>query len=523
MRTQRVAVVGAGVAGLVAAIDLARRGLDVSLLERGDAPGGKMRQIAIGRAKIDAGPTVLTMRQVFEDLFDDAGTSLETSVAMRPVEILARHAWSEQERLDLFPGIDRSADAIARFSGPAEARRYRRFCHDARAIHDTLESSFIRRPKPSLFGLVGNVGITRLGELWRIRPFTRLWSALGGYFHDPRLRQLFGRYATYVGASPFRAPATLMLIAHVEREGVWQIEGGMHQLALALASLAEKLGASIRYGVEVREIEAEGSRVARVRLDTGEALAVDAVVLNTDVAAVAGGRLGGIAARAIGGRPRAERSQSAITWSLEAKTTGFPLCHHNVFFSSDYRAEFDDVFGRSRTPRAPTVYVCAQDRDGRDGAAIDGPERLFCLVNAPAAGDGAPMSAMEIQRCEARTFDHLSRCGLDVHRAPETMRVTTPHDFERLFPGTGGALYGPASHGWQASFRRRDHRTGLPGLYMAGGSTHPGPGVPMAAISGRLAAAGLIADLASTATSRRAVTSGGTSMRRVTTGGTDSP
>jgi 1-hydroxycarotenoid 3,4-desaturase len=506
-------VIGAGIAGLTAAVELAARGLAVTVVERAERPGGKMREIEIGGARLDAGPTVFTLRRVFEEIFADAGASLADHVTLRPVDVLARHAWSADERLDLFVDRDRSADAIGTFAGPAEARRFRAFCDHARRIYVTLEQPFIRAPQPSLKGLIGGVGLRGLGSLWHIKPFETMWTALGDYFHDPRLRQLFGRYATYCGSSPYLAPATLMLVAHVELEGVWLVEGGMHRLAVALAELASRLGATFRYGTEVREVVVSGGRVAGVEFTTGERLPADAVVANADVAAVAGGYLGRGIANAIPPVRRSARSLSAVTWSLVAEAEGFPLLRHTVFFSNDYQAEFEDIFRRARLPAAPTVYVCALDRDDRGGVAQGGPERLLCLVNAPAIGDSHPFPAAEIEQCAERTFALLERCGLRVRRRPETTVVTTPAAFDRLFPATGGALYGQASHGWKASFERPGARTRIPGLYLAGGSAHPGPGVPMAALSGRMAATSLLADLASTSRSRGTAMSGGTSTR----------
>jgi len=507
----RVAVIGAGVAGLVAALELAVRGLEVVVVERAEGPGGKIREVYAGGAGADAGPTVFTLRRVFDEIFDDAGTSLDAHLTLQAAEVLARHAWSAHECLDLYADPARSAEAIGELAGPAEARRYRRFCERARRTYQTLEDTFIRAPRPSPVGLARAAGARGLGDLWRIAPFTSLWRALGEDFHDPRLRQLFGRYATYCGSSPFRAPATLMLVAHVEREGVWLVEGGMRRLALALAALAERCGAVFRYRTEALEVCARGGRASGVRLATGEHLAADAVLANADAAAVAGGLLGGAAAHAVPAIPRSARSLSALTWNLLAPTEGFPLLRHTVFFSPDYAAEFEDILGRGRLPRVPTVYVCAQDRDAVEGAGADGAERLLCIVNAPPTGDVHPFDQAEIEQCEERTFRHMEACGLRVHRRPEATVATTPAHFERLFPGTGGALYGPSSHGWMASFRRPGARTRLPGLYLAGGSTHPGPGVPMAALSGRLAAASVVQDLASSIRSRRAAMPGGTS------------
>jgi 1-hydroxycarotenoid 3,4-desaturase len=494
MSTARVVVIGAGVAGLVAAALLARRGMEVTVLERAASPGGKMREVGIGQASVDAGPTVFTLRGVFDQIFDEAGSALDAQVTLRPVQTLARHAWSTAERLDLFADLDRSADAIGALAGPDEGRRYLAFCADARRIYRTLEHTFIRASRPSPLSLVGRAGWRGLADLWRIRPFATMWRALVGHFRDPRLRQLFGRYATYCGSSPFAAPATLMLVAHVEQEGVWLVEGGMHRLAQALQRVAVMHGARFRFGAEAQRVEADQGRASGVVLADGERLAADAVIANADTAAIGRGLLGTAAAAAVPRLPPAARSLSAVTWCAVAPTAGFPLLRHNVFFSSDYAAEFDDIFRQRRVPASPTVYVCAQDRDDLDTDAPPPAERLLCLINAPATGDVRRYTADAKADAQARAFAQLARCGLRVDLEEAQTVITTPTDFERLFPGTGGALYGPASHGWRASFNRPGTRARLRGLYLAGGSTHPGPGVPMAALSGRLAAQAVLAD-----------------------------
>jgi 1-hydroxycarotenoid 3,4-desaturase len=510
MSRDRVVVVGAGVAGLVSAFALAARGLDVTVLERRAAPGGKMRQLAIGGSPVDSGPTVFTMRWVFDDLFAAAGKIFSNHVRLQPLEILARHAWDDNARLDLFADEDRTVDAIGGFAGAADAEGYRAFCRDTKRIYDILEQPFLCAPRPSMGGLIGADGLRGLMRLPQIKPFSSMWSALGKYFSDPRLRQLFGRYATYCGSSPYLAPATLMLVAHVEREGVWSIDGGMQGLATALADGAKSFGASIRYCAEVSEIAISRGRAGGVKLASGERVEADAVIVNADVSAVASGLFG------IGARPGAAtippraRSLSAMTWSLTAKVEGFPLDRHNVFFSRDYAAEFEDIFQYGRLPDEPTVYVCAQDRGG-EAPANDGEERCLVLVNAPPNGDRHSYDATEVEQCASRTFATLKRCGLRIHRRTAATQVTTPADFNRLFPATGGALYGRSSHGWTASFQRPGARTRIPGLYLAGGSIHPGPGVPMAALSGRSAAASLIADLTLAGSSARTAMHGGMS------------
>ncbi len=507
----RVVVIGAGMGGLAAAVDLARQGCAVTVVETAAAPGGKMRQVMIDGACVDAGPTVLTMRWIFDELFDDAGTTLDAQLALTPAGILARHAWDGAARLDLHADMERTVASIGGFAGRTEADGYRRFCARAGEIFDTLDQPFIRRQRPRLDQLVTSFGFAGMGRLSRINPFDTLASALRDYFRDPRLLQLFGRYATYCGSSPYRAPATLMLVAHVERVGVWLVGGGMHALAAAVADLAARHGATLRYGTAVTRIERVGGRVGGVVLADGARLPADAVVVNADVAALGAGLFGEAVTSAV---PRpAPRSLSAVTFAMRARASGFPLVRHNVFFSRDYPAEFDAIFKRGRVPDEPTVYVCAQDR-GDDDAPRAAPERLLCLVNAPA--DGRTMSEEEITRCGERMRTVLTRCGLEIDAGARV--ATDPGGFAALFPATGGALYGPVPHGWQASFQRAGSRaTGVPGLYLAGGSVHPGPGVPMAAMSGRLAAAALLADRARSAAStprwRPTVTPGGTSTR----------
>jgi 1-hydroxycarotenoid 3,4-desaturase len=506
----RVAIIGAGVAGLTGAIDLAQAGFEVTLFERATAPGGKIREVRIGDAAIDAGPTVFTMRRVFDEIFADANDDLDRRLKLTRAGLLARHAWSQHGHLDLYADVPSNVHSIGEFAGAREAEGFVRFATQARRMYRTLDKTFMRAQRPSPLELARRVG--RLADLWNIRPFTSLWRALGRYFRDPRLRQLFARYATYCGSSPFRSPATLMLIAHVEQEGVWYVEGGIQRLAFELAQLAQRKGARVCCSTAIAEIVVKNGRVQAVRTEQGEYIPVEAVVCNADASALAGGLLGAGAARAVRATPTTRRSLSAVTLALRGRTSGFKLAHHSVFFGSDYRQEFEDIFRCARLPSSPTIYVCAQDR--RDALApVQPTERLLLLVNAPAIGDSREIDDSELDLCQERIFRSLELFGLRIEHPPSAVIRTAPKDFQRLFPATGGALYGPASHGWMASFTRAGSRTAIRGLYLAGGSSHPGPGLPMAATSGRLAAAALLSDFGSTASFRTAAMSGGMSMR----------
>jgi 1-hydroxycarotenoid 3,4-desaturase len=509
-------VVGAGIAGLSAALQMASKGYRVTVVERAAHAGGKLRQVFAGGHPVDSGPTVLTMRWVFDAMFEAAGERLDDHLRLRPAEILARHEWRDGSTLDLFADIDRTAEAIRRFAGEVDAAGYRAFCARTREAFETLDASFMQNPAPSLPGLVAANGVRGLGAVTRIRPFASLWRVVSSYFGDARLRQLFGRYATYCGSSPFQAPGPLMLIAHVEQRGVWTVDGGMYSIAEALVRMLRQRGVTLLFGREAKEIVVSDGAVTAVRLAGGDELPATAIVFNGDPVALSTGRLGKACSGAARSWMPVDRSLSALTWSVRGRARGFPLSRHNVFFSADYRREFAELEA-GQLPQDPTVYVCAQDRPADATPFEGGDESLFILVNAPPVGALGPLSDTETASCEKRVMARLARAGLSIS-GPARQRVTTrPQDFAAMFPATGGALYGRASHGWAASFQRPTARTRIQGLFLAGGGVHPGPGLPMAALSGLHAADATHRYLASTAPSRHAATRGGISMRSATT------
>jgi len=513
MARARVVVIGAGIGGLVAAMDLAANDMDVTVLEKMPSPGGKIRDVRICDRAVGSGPTVLTMKSVFEAVFEDAQLDLSDYLTLRPLEKIARHAWDDTGFLDLFSDVEKTTDAIGAFSGAKSAREYEAFCAMSKRIYDSLEDRFMFASKPSQRELIARFGFRGFRQLLAIKPYATLWRELCRIFSDRRLCQLFARYATYCGSSPFAAPATLMLVAHVERNGVWTIDGGLTRLAGALCRAATERGVEFWFDTHVSEIELKDGLPSLVRCESGEEFRADAIVTDVDVAAVAGGALGGEICVTGKHGERGARSLSAVTWSRLARPSGFPLAHHNVFFSHDYETEFRDIFDKGRVPRDPTVYICAQDRGNDDAGDRYHTEPIFTLINAPPDGDLRTYTNEDIAKCSMRSLATMERCGLAMSGPPEEIVTTTPNDFHRMFPATGGALYGRASHGPTATFKRPGSRTNVQGIYMAGGSIHPGPGLPMAAISGRLAVSTLLSDLALAGKSHPAVIPGGTSMR----------
>lgn len=475
-------VIGAGVGGLAASISMARAGVKVRLFERGATVGGKLREVEVGGERILAGPSVLTMRWVFDELFDGR---LGDYVTLAPVDPLCRHFFPDHSQLDLFTDEARSREAIERFAGRRDADGYVRYRKHAAKIYEVVRGPFIENALPSLFDFVSPRALWQMTQIDGMRT---LWRALEEFFADPRLRQLFGRYATYNGSSPFHAPATLAVIAHVENAyGIFAVEGGIVRLAEALRRRAEELGVVIVTGADVEEIVVEPSggplaaalRARGVRVN-GAVEWADCVIANCDVADALGRLLGAAppAQKSLRRYRGEELSLSAYVLCAVGAPAPLPLAHHNVFFSGDYQREFEELVVARRPPEDPTVYVCAE-RDARH----------FILTNAPPLDDagGAVDWSTETSRCRARIERVLARHGWTLQ--PSATYELAPPEFAARFPSSRGALYGLASNSRMAAFKRPANT--LPGigrLYFCGGSVHPGAGLPMVALSARIAA-----------------------------------
>lgn len=508
--TSSAAIIGAGLGGLATALRLAHAGLRVDVFDQNRSAGGKMRVLPTQAGPVDAGPTVLTLRNVFENLFSEIGETLSDHVTLHKQDLLARHYWKDSEPLDLFANHDRSREAINAFSGSRSAREFDAFSARTKALFTAFDDPVMQSPSPNMARLAA----TTIGSPALIRamsPLRTLAQDLGKQFSDPRLAQLFGRYATYVGGSPLASPAILSLIWQAEASGVWQIEGGMQNLAQAMKTLAERKGTRFHFETPVSEILTDRTRATGVRLATGDKVHADVVVFNGDPAALIDGHLGEGTAHAVPGSAATPRSHAAHVWSFAAKPDGRDLALHTVFFSDDSKSEFEQI-AKGAIPGDPTLYVYAQDR----GAGLpSGDERFEIIMNAaPIHANHAGSDALDIKEfetCRTRTFGTLKAHGLTFSKEPGREALTTPRQFNALCPASGGSLYGRSPHGMMATFKRPTARSRIKRLYLAGGGCHPGAGIPMATLSGKHAAEAILSDLTSTSMSRQTAMHGGMS------------
>jgi len=485
----RIVVVGAGVGGLAAAARLAATGHTVTICEQAPVVGGKLGLLERDGFRFDTGPSLLTMPQVFSELFADTGAPLDTVLDLQRVEPIARYRFADGVHLDATGDLGDFGRRLDAALTPGSGDDWRRFMARAGAIWNAVEGPFLRRPLAGPVDLLRRA--VRLRDLVTIAPHRTLRDLGRRYLRDPRLRMLLDRYATYTGSDPRRAPAALAAVPYAEQAfGAWYVGGGLYRLGEAVRDRAVERGAVVRAGADVVGVELAGGRVSGVRLAGGEQLVADAVVANADAAHLYRDLVSGAAAAAARRRlALAPASLSGFVALLGVGGTTPAIAHHNVLFPARYDAEFDDVFGPSPRPVAdPTLYVSVPPDPT---AAPAGCEAWFVLVNAPRHEPGRGVD-WDVPGLAGRYADRivalLAERGLDIRNRVLFREMLTPADLQRRTRAVGGAIYGTSSNGRRAAFLRPANRSPVPGLFLVGGSSHPGGGLPLVTLSAQIVA-----------------------------------
>ena len=491
----RVVVVGAGLGGLAAAARLTALGHAVTVVERSATVGGKLGWFSRDGHSFDTGPSLVTLPQVHRDLLAATGARLEDEVDLVRLDPAGAVRFADGTHLAVPGSADDVPAALDAALGPGAGAQWAALMARAGEMWRVTEQPFLRSP---LRGAVTLAGLARSGrDVATVAPWASLRGLGDRYLRHPHLRTLLDRYATYSGSDPRRAPAVLATVPYVEqRYGSWYVRGGLRRLALAVAGRAEERGAVVRTGCGVRRVLVEGGRAAGVALEDGEVLRADVVVSGADAAALYAGLLpparttAGV--RRSLGRATPSLSGFVLLLALRGRTPG--LAHHTVLFPDDYDAEFDAVFGTGRyaAPRPvedPTVYVSAPDDPAL--RPDDDSESWFVLVNAPRHEPGRGVDWDEpglAQRYAGAVLDTLVRRGLDVRDRVRWQVVRTPADLARDTGSVGGSIYGTSSNGARAAFLRPGNASPVPGLFLVGGSAHPGGGLPLVALSAEIVA-----------------------------------
>ena len=488
MSRRGAVIIGGGLGGLATALRLGRAGWRVTVCEQGPTLGGKMNVRERDGFRFDTGPSLITMPWVFAELFEACGARLEEHVELVPVAPLADYVFADGTRFTYSTRLPEWLEVVRQLE-PRDVDGFFRFIRLGARLFALSRETFLRRPALAPPDM-------RVIKSLRNLPLKNAWgnyhATVKAHFRSPYLRQLYDRYPTYVGSSPYRSPATLAVIPYIEFAfGGWHVRGGLYRLVESLAALARGLGVELRTSARVEQIECEGSRVKGVRLADGSRLAADVVVMNGDVATT----------RALLGADERRQLRSAYSLSSpdERSLSGFVLlcgvrrrldrlAHHTVYFSADYKSEFAQLFDERRFPADPTVYVSAPSRTDETVAPANG-ETLFIMANAP-ANDSA-WSADEKARARARVFERLARGGFpEIDSLAPVFDEWTPPRIARTYLSSGGAIYGTHSHGWRRAFLRPPNKDRqLRGLYYVGGSSHPGGGTPTVLLSAEITCA----------------------------------
>lgn len=482
IKKKNAVIIGAGLGGLATAIRLAALNIPVDVIEQSPGPGGKANTISAAGYRFDTGPSLLTMPFVVDDLFAAAGKKREDYLTVTPLSVLCKYFWNDGTVFTAHPyakGL--AADIAATFNEPVTAvERYFKYTEK---LYNLTAQPFLFSAFNSLGTLLKNGGLKTLLSLPSIDPFRTMHKANSAFFKNPKLIQLFDRYATYNGSNPFLAPATLNIIQYVEFVlGGYVIKGGMYALSTALLQLAGELGVKFHFNTQADKIEKVQGRARYVRF--GETLLQgDAIVSNLDARLTFSSLLRNPGNKEYTALSKAEPSTSAIVFYWGVNTSSPALEIHNILFSEDYGKEFNFLFKEKEMTDDPTVYIYISSKFNTEDAPA-GKENWFVMVNAPA---GYTANKEQISRIKASVLAKIKTVlGISIEDKIETEQILTPEMIEQKTGSLGGSLYGNSSNDKYAAFLRQKNKSKtVPNLYFAGGSVHPGGGIPLVLLSGK--------------------------------------
>ena len=486
-----VIVIGGGIGGLSASIGLTARGANVTLVEKNARVGGKMNRWEKDGFTFDTGPHVLTMLWALEEVFAAAGQHLEDHVEVTRLDTICRYHFENCDTLDAPGDPEEAAQAVARFA-PGDEAGFRRFLAYAGQVSEATTDPFLKQDfGASIRGIPTQAQWGQLRRFLALRPWRTLRQVVREHFSDPRLRQVFELYSLYSGSHPARASGIFSTVADVQwREGTYYVRGGLYRLAEALQDTALGLGVKFRRETSAEEIIVHGQTARGVALAGGERLYADAVVCNADCLAALTTLVPESARRSWTENrvAKIEPSTSAFLLLLGVQGAYPQLAHHNSFLAANGEAEFEAIFDKGVPADDPTIGVACQSVSD-SSRAPDGCSTLFVMTNPPALSNSFAWQT-EAPRYRERVLEKLERMGLNNLRERILVeQMWTPLDLQSRYGAYRGAIYGLSSNGWRQGFLRPPQVSpDVRGLYFVGGSTHPGGGVPLCALSGTNAA-----------------------------------
>ncbi len=486
---EKIAVIGAGIGGLCVAARLAKAGHNVTIFEASHRTGGKCRTEWIGRYAFDTGPSLLTLPAVYRDFFQRTGDVMGRVLDLQEVNPSFDYRFHDGKSVK-FSNLSRKKTlaSIENSLGADAAAEWDRIMLQSEAMWDVSREPFIESELRSPVTLLKRPRLVR--DLKTISP----WKSLRGLNIDnPYLSKIMDRYATYSGSDPRYAPAVLSTIAFVEEAfGAWHIKGGIGTLSEKITERCEKLGVDIQLNSYVQEISQAAGRVTGLVVN-GNKQSFDRVVANADAQFVYDTLLAPTNKVVKVRKKLAKQEPSLAGFSLllglkPSQTE--PLEHHTILFPENYDLEFESIFTRKKPVEKPTIYICAP----RDPLMVKdkGHEAWFVLVNAPRhghTGNGFDWSDSNFNKQYANSIiDQIESSGIPIRDRLEVLEIRTPLDLQNSVNAPGGSIYGTSSNGARSAFARAKNRSPIKGLYLVGGSAHPGGGLPLVGLSAEIVA-----------------------------------
>jgi len=476
-------VIGAGIGGIAAALRLSKKGYKVTVFEANDYPGGKLSAFSLGDYRFDAGPSLFTMPQYVTELFEIHGEKASDFFTYQKKKIACQYFWEDQTQLTAY----------------ADSKLFLQEVHNKLGVKATVLEKYLKRAKKkfeltaplfleqSLHKFKGFLSVKTLKALLNLSLYEinqNLHTVNAAQLKEPHLVQMYDRYATYNGSSPYQTPGIMTLVQHLEQEfGTFVPDGGMEQITLSLFELAKRKGVSFHLGEKVSQILVENGKATGIKTKNHTLLA-DIVLSNMDVFPTYKNLLKGIKA------PQRilsqERSSSAVIFYWGINKIFDQLDLHNIFFSQDYKSEFEAIFNQKKPSEDFTVYVNITSKDIPSDAP-KGAENWFVMINTP-ADHGQDWNQIK-NELRKKTIVKLNRIlKVDMDSLIQEEEVLTPPMIEHKTSSHLGALYGSSSNNKMAAFLRHPNFSSkIKNLYFCGGSVHPGGGIPLCLLSAKIA------------------------------------
>lgn len=486
MNPPRIAIIGAGLGGLSAAISLKSAGYIVEIFEKNERIGGKLNLLEKDGFSFDLGPSIFTLPQFFRDLFQRAGKNMDDYFQLDPVTPHWRNFFENHPTIDLYQEADKMKSELSKLSGNPEKNlaEFQSFLDYAREQYGIIENGYFSE------------GIDTLWEFfWHYK--SQLFSGKIDYkgsmsdsiskrISDPKMRMILEYFIKYVGSSALDSPGYMNLMPIIQFDyGLWYVRGGMYNLAEGLKKLIDELEIPVHLNSDVRAIEKSGKKVTGIRFADGSVHSSDIIVSNMEVIPCYEQLLD----EPVKFTKKLEKfapACSGIVLHIGTDKVHSKLAHHNFFYSENQHKHFETVFHKKQLPDDPTLYVVAPTRTD-PSKAPEGCDNIKILPHIPPLEEGSGITHEDYVALKERCLDKMERCGITGLRdSIITEDLLTPVDIERMYRSNKGSIYGVVTD-WKKNYGFKAPKTSsrYNNLYFTGGSTNPGGGMPMVVLSGQ--------------------------------------